>query len=81
VHLEARGEGLAAALRKVPGVGRVAVEQGSQWLVEADQDVRPALVRAAHDAGAEIRSVQIERPGLDEVYANYFRSPSVGATA
>ncbi len=81
VHLEAQGEGLAAALRSVPGVGRVAEEQGSHWLVEADKDVRPALVRAAHDAGAEIRGVQIERPGLDEVYANYFRSSSAGATA
>lgn len=81
VHLEAQGDGLAAALSKVPGVGRVAEERADHWLVEADKDVRPALVRAAYDAGAEIRGVQTERPGLDEVYANYFRSPSVGAAA
>jgi ABC-2 type transport system ATP-binding protein len=81
VHLEAQGGDLAAALRAVPGVGRVAEERTSHWLVEADKDVRPALVRAAHAAGAEISGVQIERPGLDEVYANYFRSLSVGASA
>jgi ABC-2 type transport system ATP-binding protein len=81
VHLEAQGDGLATALRKVPGVGRVAEERGDYWLVEADKDVRPALVRAAYDAGAEISGVQVERPGLDEVYANYFRSLSVGAAA
>jgi ABC-2 type transport system ATP-binding protein len=81
VHLEAQGGDLAAALRAVPGVGRVAEERSAHWLVEADKDVRPALVRAAHAAGAEISGVQIERPGLDEVYANYFRSLSVGASA
>jgi len=79
VHLEAQGDGLAAALQAVPGVGRVAAESGSRWLVEADNDVRPALVRAAIDAGAQIRGVQMERPGLDEVYANYFRSQFAGA--
>ncbi|MBE0621864.1 MAG: ABC transporter ATP-binding protein [Burkholderiales bacterium] len=81
VHLEAQGERLAAALQAIPGVGRVAEERKSHWLVEADNDVRPALVRAALDAGAEIRSVQMERPGLDEIYANYFRSPAAGAYA
>lgn len=81
VHLEARGEGLAAALRTVPGVGRVSEEHGYRWLVEADQDVRPALVRAALDAGAEVRAIQMERPGLDEVYAKYFRSTFAGASA
>ena len=81
VHLEAQGDGLAAALRKVPGVGRVAENHQSHWLVEADKDVRPALVRAAYDAGAEIRGLQIERPGLDEVYASYFRSQSAGVPA
>ncbi len=81
VRLEARGERLATALRTVPGVGRVAEERGGHWLVEADKDLRPALVRAAFDAGAEIRSVQVERPGLDEVYANYFRPPAAGAYA
>jgi ABC-2 type transport system ATP-binding protein len=81
VHLDARGDRLEAALRTVPGVGRVAEERGRGWLVEADIDVRPALVRAAVDAGAEVRSVQVERPSLDEVYASYFRSSFAGVAA
>ena len=73
VHLDATGDGLAAALQGVPGVHRVAGDSQQGWLVEAEQDVRPALVRAALASGAEVRGLQMERAGLDEVYGRYFK--------
>ena len=72
VHLEAKGPGLQGALESVAGVQRVSLDGSGEWLIECEGDVRPALVRAAVGSGAEVRRVQVEQPGLDEVYASYF---------
>ncbi len=73
VRLEAEGEALGKALRAVPGVRGASAAGPNVWRVDADTDVRPALVRAAIAAGARVSGIGTERPGLDEVYARYFR--------
>ena len=85
VHLEAgpgTGDGnLAAALQAVPGVRSVTAGAGDamngkagHWLIESESDVRPALVRAATRAGADVRGLNMEQASLDEVYARYFET-------
>jgi len=92
VHLEAEGENVAQALQAVPGVRSVIAKanghdhagpakSSGHWLIESETDVRPALVRAALAAGAEVRELHMELASLDEVYARYFETRGAGAHA
>jgi len=88
VHLEAQaategGGDIATALRTVPGVRSVSAkanghehpdDKGGHWLIESETDVRPALVRAALSAGADVRELHMEQASLDDVYARYFET-------
>ena len=55
--------------------------QAHHWLIESETDVRPALVRAALDAGAAVRELHMEQASLDEVYARYFETHGDGRSA
>ncbi len=94
VHLEAEGENVAQALQAVPGVRSVSAKanghdhgnshagkSSGHWLIESETDVRPALVRAALAAGAEVRELHMELASLDEVYARYFETRGAGPHA
>jgi ABC-2 type transport system ATP-binding protein len=83
VHLEADGaDDLRAALQAVPGVRSArhmqANGKSAHWLIESETDVRPALVRAALAAGAEVRELHMEQASLDDVYARYFETGQAG---
>lgn len=59
------------ALSAVPGVQQVTrIDSGLR--VEAQDDVRGALVKAAVAAGGEVRGIALRRPDLEEIYRRYF---------
>ena len=66
-------EGLLEALRVLPGVSRVNSQAGPKIRLEAEEDIRPQVAQAVLSAGAELRSLGLEQPSLDEVYARYFQ--------
>lgn len=73
IRLEAGAvEGLAERLRVLPGVNRVEPD-GAGMRLEAAQDIRPLVARTVLEAGGELRSLSLEIPSLDEVYARYFQ--------
>jgi len=73
IRLEAGDvEGLAERLRVLPGVNRVEPD-GAGMRLEAAQDIRPLVARTVLEAGGELRSLSLEIPSLDEVYARYFQ--------
>jgi ABC-2 type transport system ATP-binding protein len=73
IRLEAGAvEGLAERLRVLPGVNRVESD-GAGMRLEAAQDIRPLVARTVLEAGGELRSLSLEIPSLDEVYARYFQ--------
>ena len=71
IRVEARGPGLAAAIRGVPGVTRV-TEAAGGFRVEASGDARAAVARAIVEAGGELMSIEAGHASLEEVYARYF---------
>ena len=82
VHLEAdmvdNNADLAGRLQAVPGVRSVSANgHAGRWVIESETDVRPALVRAALAAGADVRELHMEQASLDEVYARYFDTQSI----
>ncbi|MBI5811964.1 MAG: ABC transporter ATP-binding protein [Meiothermus silvanus] len=73
IRLEAGAvEGIAERLRVLPGVNRVEPD-GAGMRLEAAQDIRPLVARTVLEAGGELRSLSLEIPSLDEVYARYFQ--------
>jgi ABC-2 type transport system ATP-binding protein len=60
------------ALRGVPGVGSVSAQDGS-YRVKATrgEQLIPALVQACGQVGAQIASVSLKRPSLDEVFLEF----------
>lgn len=75
IHLEVDGQtpALDAALAEAPGVVRVLREPPRGYLIEARSDVRGVVARRAVASGAALLSLNLERLGLDEVYARYFQ--------
>lgn len=74
IHLEADGGvPLEGALRRLNGV--VSLKQGGPMLydLEATNDVRADAARAVVETGGKLLSLNIESPGLDEIYARYFQ--------
>ncbi len=71
IRVEAEGEGLAAALKAVPGVLGVRRE-GRTWVLEAESDLRPALARAVVQSGGRLFGLELGVPSLDEVYRAYY---------
>jgi ABC-2 type transport system ATP-binding protein len=66
-------DGLAAALRGVDGVTRVAEERPGTLALEARTDCRADVARRIIQAGADLLTLTLERPSLDEIYARYFQ--------
>lgn len=72
IHVEAQGVGMERVLADVPGVTRVTRAGEDTYRVEARVDCRAEIARRVVASG-ELRALSAERPGLDEVYAQYFR--------
>ena len=72
VVIEARGPDVTASVQRVAGVAR-AERVGDRYAVDANADVRGAVVAAIAGAGGEVLSVTAEETSLDAIYTRYFR--------
>ncbi|MGC9520915.1 MAG: ABC transporter ATP-binding protein, partial [Anaerolineae bacterium] len=77
IHLELADDGaphqsVADALRALPGVVDVRPLNGRGFEVEARRDIRPAVARAAVEAGGQLLQLDIRAQNLDDIYAAYF---------
>jgi ABC-2 type transport system ATP-binding protein len=73
IHLEADGiPTLEESLRGLSGVVNVNRANG-RYELEAKQDLRADAARAVVEAGGQLLSLDVEAPGLDEIYARYFK--------
>jgi len=89
--LECRGgataEELARLLGAIPGVGRVTatvLEGWMRFIVDAQpgaRDLREAIGNAATSAGATVRELHLERPGLERVFLELMESAASGEAA
>jgi ABC-2 type transport system ATP-binding protein len=71
LRLEATGHGLDDAIRAVPGVKRVSIEQDI-FRIETSDDIRPEIARAVVRAGGGLISIAAGHASLEEVYTRYF---------
>ncbi|RMF01871.1 MAG: ABC transporter ATP-binding protein [Chloroflexi bacterium] len=81
IHLEADApDTLTDALRSLAGVVNVNHHQ-RMFEVEAQKDLRPEAARAVLDTGGRLLALNIELPGLDEIYSRYFKQEAQHVTA
>ncbi|MBM3451380.1 MAG: ABC transporter ATP-binding protein [Armatimonadetes bacterium] len=73
IHVESRGQNVDAILRDVPSVAKVSAMGLNKYRLEAREDCRAAVSKRVIAAGAELLSLTLERPSLDEVYSRYFQ--------
>ena len=74
IHLEVEGgDAVAAALRELPGVLNVSQEGTRFYNVEARSDLRAEVARKVIEVGGRLLGLSVDTPGLDEVYARYFK--------
>ncbi len=73
VQVRALGPDLHEALRKIPGAVSVKTLDTNFYQVEAQEDLRAEVARVAVHAGAQLLSLGLEEPSLDEVYQRYFQ--------
>jgi len=71
------GNALIDSLRKLDGVVDVRRVAPQIYELEAKADLRPEAARAVVGAGGELLSLDIEAPGLDEIYTHYFDQEEV----
>jgi ABC-2 type transport system ATP-binding protein len=71
IRLEATGHGLDDAIRAVPGVKRVSVEDGI-YRIETSDDLRPEIAHAVVRAGGGLISIAAGHASLEDVYTQYF---------
>jgi ABC-2 type transport system ATP-binding protein len=88
VVAEIRGpaEAVRAALAALPGVGEVAVDAARDWLLctvarQGDEDLRPAVYRAAAQHGWDLRELRHERGTLEDVFVNLTRAEAATGAA
>jgi ABC-2 type transport system ATP-binding protein len=72
IRVDARGQGLADVIARVPGVARV-TKAADGFRVEARGDARAAVARAIVEAGGALMSIEAGHASLEEVYARYFQ--------
>jgi len=73
IHLEASSNGkLEDAFRRLPGVMQVNRAGPDAYELEAQSDLRAEAARTVVERGANLLSLNVEMPGLDEIYARYF---------
>jgi ABC-2 type transport system ATP-binding protein len=83
IHLETDGgDSLEPLLRELTGVVNVS-RSGAAYRVEAKHDLRAETARVVVEAGRSLLSLNVEIPGLNEVYTRYFKQEAnhVHATA
>jgi len=68
-----RGDGLVGALGQLDGVLAINRLDRTRYELEAERDLRPAAAQAVVEAGGRLLSLDVEAPGLDEVYTHYFQ--------
>ncbi len=73
IHLQARGDNLLPRLEKIPGVVKASQGTGDELVLETERDLRPQVARAVIESGADLLSIRLEEPSLDEVYAKHFQ--------
>jgi len=74
IHLEADApDSLEANLRHLAGVVNVNHLNGQTFELEAQKDLRAEAARAVLESGGSLLSLNIEIPGLDEIYSRYFK--------
>ena len=71
--VEASGTDVAAALRGIDGVHRVAPDGELAWRVFADRDVRAAAAQRIVSSGGSLTRLADLQPSLEEVYTRYFQ--------
>jgi len=84
IHIEAKDgiTGFEDTFSRLPGVVRVNRHASHQYELEAKNDLRAEAARAVVEAGGKLLSLNIETPGLDDIYARYFKqeTPHVNAS-
>lgn len=75
IHVEAKDgvTGFEDIFSRLPGVVRVNRHATQQYELEAKNDLRAEAARAVIEAGGKLLSLNIETPGLDDIYARYFK--------
>lgn len=63
---------VAEAIRKVPGVVNVYSLDDRGYEIEAEDDIRPLVARAAVNAGGQLLRLDIRAQNLDDIYTTYF---------
>lgn len=83
VKLQAEGNGqpLATTLSALPGVVSVHHDETDWFVLEAESDLRAEAAQAVIAAGGRLRSLDIEAPSLDEIYAQYFEEVEYGQSS
>jgi len=72
ILLELHGRDAGDAIRAVPGVIGVEKLADGSYVLQADDDVRPAVVAAVTRAGGEVYGLSVREPSLDEIYNRHF---------
>ena len=74
IRLEANGGAgqLEDAFRRLVGVVEVK-RDGQRYELEAQSDLRAETARAVVEAGGKLLALDMETPGLDEIYTRYFQ--------
>ncbi len=72
LELATPDDAVVEAIRRVPGVVSVHPLNGQGYEVEARDDIRPAVARAAIQAGAQLLRLDIRAQNLDDIYTAYF---------
>lgn len=75
IYLQVEGgdDGVASALRQVPGVVAVHTGKEGMYQVDAEHDLRPETASAVVNAGGRLLKLDAETQSLDEIYAQYFK--------
>jgi ABC-2 type transport system ATP-binding protein len=74
IHLEANGANkLEETFHQLRGVVEVKRSGPDEYELETRSDLRAEAARAVIEAGGKLLSLNVEMPGLDEIYARYFK--------
>jgi ABC-2 type transport system ATP-binding protein len=75
IYLEARNgtHNLTDTLQHLIGVVNVSHSGPDVYELETQRDLRAEAARAVVEAGGKLLSLNVETPGLDEIYAQYFK--------
>jgi len=79
IHVEAQNGkvGFEDAFSRLPGVVKVKRHASQQYELEAKNDLRAEAARTVVESGGKLLSLNIETPGLDDIYARYFKKEEI----